>query len=341
MHNTRPRRARAGFTLIELLVVIVIIGMLATLAIPKLNQIRTNARKAEVRASLSDIQKALEAFGVDHNGQYPFRLRYYDEGTVNSAGFDQYDTDNFPPALHTEPSPPPVVFSLGLIGGVRTVHRDFTMNTGIDPNEANVGINEHKVIQPYGFDDTFYRRFNQYSDPLVALGYLTAYPENPFLRRPMGAISWGYGEVPTSPGVIDKTIPAERVLPTPGDFVYTFYYRVENGAILPPQGVNPSRKSYKAKSETMDDPDGGLYYIDTVDSYQLWAYGNLPLNGGTYECYPNNDRNKSNKGMREADRDWDNSNTRDMFEIGLCAYFKSTGGSGSQQLDTGGKKLEY
>lgn len=341
MQQLRRRHGRGGFTLIELLVVVVIIGILATLAIPRYNQIRTNAKKAEVRASLSNIQKAVEAFGTDNNGQYPFRLRYYDDGAINQPGFDAHDVDNFPPTMHTEPTPPPVVFALGLLGGVRVVNRDFSMNTAIDPNDKNVSYNEHKVIQPYGYDDDFYRRFNQYSDPLVALGYLTEYPQNPFLHRPMGAINWGYGEVPSNPGVIDKTIPAERVIPTPGDFVYTSYYRVEGNNVLPPRGVNPAKKSYKVKSEQMDDPDGGLYYIDTVDGYQLWAYGNLPLNAGHYECYPNNDRNLSNKGLREASRDWDNSGTRDMFEIGLCAYFKSTGGAGSQQLDTGGKKLEF
>jgi hypothetical protein len=259
---------------------------------------------------------------------------------MNQAGFDPYDTDNFPPTLHTEPVPTPYWFSLGLIGGVRTVDADFSMNTQPDFNDVNVGKNEHKIIQPAGFDDDFYRRFNQYSDPLRALGYLGEYPENPFLRRPMGAITWSYGNVPSTNNV-DRTIPYEGVLPTPGDFVYTFFYGVDGNAIRRPGGVSNGRKSYTSRSETMDDPAGGVYYCDMIDSYQMWSYGGLPINGTMFVAYPNNIDNLSTKGLRQAKKDFDGSGTRDMYEIGMCAYYKVTGSGGTQAMDTGGKKLEF
>jgi prepilin-type N-terminal cleavage/methylation domain-containing protein len=331
----------AGFTLIELLVVIVIIGILATLAIPRFSQLRVTARETQTAANLAEVQRALEAFGVDNNSLYPFRVRWYEDGNYDKPGFDPSNIAVYPPDLHSEPSAP--WFSLGLFGGVHTVNPDFTDNTVPTGGENNIGVDENKVIQPYGWTyGTFYRRFNQYSDPLVALGYLGAYPENPFLSRPMGAIMWGYGDPNFDgggPSTIDKSIPNPGVVPTPGDFVYTFFYGVENGAVELPSGISPARKSYQAKSSTVTDT--GLYYLDMIDSYQLWAYGALPINGATYVNYPNNAANLSTKGRQVADKDWDNSGQKDMFEIGLQGYYKRTGSGATQSRDSSGKQLEF
>jgi type II secretory pathway pseudopilin PulG len=321
--------------------VIVIIGILVTLAIPRYGALRAKARNTQVRSGLADIQKALENFQVDHNGQYPFRIRYYADAGL--AGFDPRETDVFVP-VHSEHIPPPVIFSLGLIGGVETV--DSSLN--VQPRKPGWQPSD------FGFDDQAFRRiFNQYSDPLVAMGYMSGYPTNPFLKRPMGAIPWGYGGVPTNPisgsggndtnpGQIDKTIPFEDLSPTPGDFVYTFFYRVEgqggNAQVVAPRGIVPCADSYELKG--VPAAPGSLYFVDTVDSYQLWAYGDMPLNGGTFTCYPNRGGVWQSKTRKEAFRDWDGSGTKDMYEIGLCAYFKSTG-SGTQSLDAGGKKLEF
>jgi prepilin-type N-terminal cleavage/methylation domain-containing protein len=339
VHN---RCQRAGFTLIELLVVIVIIGILAAMSIPMLNQARIKAKETQVAANLSDIQRALEAFGTDNNGLYPFRMWSYQ--TSSNTSFDPLNTN-----LPVTSSDAPSYFSLGLFGGVRVVNSDFSLNT--DQSHVNDTVQRHIVIQPYGWSDAEYRIFNQYSDPLRALGYLADYPENPFLKRPMGNVFWAYGDAhdaDASRNGLDRAVPNPDVYPTPGDFCYTFFYRIaaDGQSTEDPPGVAERKRSYVAKSET-NTLANRVYYLDMVDSYQLWAYGNLSLNGGWYQAYPNNSWGGARKaGNTDARKDWDNNGFKDMYEIGMVAYYKRSAnatGYGSQisgRNDTAGNRNE-
>ncbi len=315
----RPGK-RAGFTLIELLVVIVIIGILATMAIPMINQARVKAKETQVAANVSEIQKGLEAFATDNNGMYPFRLWCYQ--TNPNVAFDPLNTN-----LNVTSSDPPSWFSLGLFGGVRVVNRDFSLNTEPQAPGGMEGDAEHKVIQPFGWTDNEYQIFNQYSDPLRALGYLGDYPTNPFLHRPMGNIFWRYGDAADADATrsgLDRVVPDPDVYPTPGDFCYTFFYRISTDGTetVDPTGVAERKRSFQAKSETQT-LGNRVYYLDMVDSYQLWGYGNIPLNGGVYQAYPNNGRSGAAKGgNHNARQDWDNNGFKDMYEIGMVAYYK-------------------
>jgi prepilin-type N-terminal cleavage/methylation domain-containing protein len=60
-----------GFTLIELLVVILIIGILLALIIPNFVLFQERARRSSVKNNMHVVQTALEAYSVDHNGNYP------------------------------------------------------------------------------------------------------------------------------------------------------------------------------------------------------------------------------------------------------------------------------
>jgi general secretion pathway protein G len=64
----RPRR---GFTLIELLVVVVIIGILASVALPSFVGAQDKARNAPVAANINTVRMALEQYSTDNNGSYP------------------------------------------------------------------------------------------------------------------------------------------------------------------------------------------------------------------------------------------------------------------------------
>lgn len=65
--KTAMMRIRDGFTLIELLIVIVIIGMLASIAIPKFSSVKQKAYRTQGIADLSSLRAAEEAFFTDSN----------------------------------------------------------------------------------------------------------------------------------------------------------------------------------------------------------------------------------------------------------------------------------
>ena len=57
---------RKGFTLIELLIVVVIIGILATIAIPKFANTKNKAILASMKADLRNLVTAQEGFYFDN-----------------------------------------------------------------------------------------------------------------------------------------------------------------------------------------------------------------------------------------------------------------------------------
>lgn len=61
----RGKGNRAGFTLIELLIVVVIVGILATIAIPKFAATKDKSKLASVRSDLRNVMTAQEAYWAD------------------------------------------------------------------------------------------------------------------------------------------------------------------------------------------------------------------------------------------------------------------------------------
>ena len=59
--------SRKGFTIIELLIVVVIIGLLASIAIPKLGATKDKAKMASVRNDLRNTMTAQEAYFYDYS----------------------------------------------------------------------------------------------------------------------------------------------------------------------------------------------------------------------------------------------------------------------------------
>lgn len=65
---------RGGFTLIEVLLVVVIIGILAAVAVPRLGGRVQQSQISSARSSIAAIALAVDLYEVD-NGQYPQSLR--------------------------------------------------------------------------------------------------------------------------------------------------------------------------------------------------------------------------------------------------------------------------
>jgi prepilin-type N-terminal cleavage/methylation domain-containing protein len=63
-------KRRPGFTLIELLIVVVIIGILASIAIPKFANTKTKSYIASMKADLRNLASVQESYFADNNGNY-------------------------------------------------------------------------------------------------------------------------------------------------------------------------------------------------------------------------------------------------------------------------------
>jgi len=61
-------KTKKSFTLIELLVVMVILGVLITALIPKLNQVYSRARDMQRKADIKQIASAISVYKVDKGG---------------------------------------------------------------------------------------------------------------------------------------------------------------------------------------------------------------------------------------------------------------------------------
>jgi general secretion pathway protein G len=64
------RRARAGFTLLEMTLVLLLIGLLATLVVPRVLGRTAEARRVRAAADLQILAQALEGYRLDA-GVYP------------------------------------------------------------------------------------------------------------------------------------------------------------------------------------------------------------------------------------------------------------------------------
>ena len=72
--NKEIRRGDAGFTLIEILLVVVIIGILAAVAVPRLGGRVGQSQIAAARASIGAISTAIDLYETD-NGKFPDSLQ--------------------------------------------------------------------------------------------------------------------------------------------------------------------------------------------------------------------------------------------------------------------------
>lgn len=66
-----PKR---GFSLVELVIVVIIMGIIAAIAIPRLASSSGRASETALIANLAEMRKALEHYAIEHDEKYPGSL---------------------------------------------------------------------------------------------------------------------------------------------------------------------------------------------------------------------------------------------------------------------------
>jgi type IV pilus assembly protein PilA len=117
--------AQKGFTLIELMVVIIIIGILASVAIPQFLLQRKAAWDAETKSDLGSFQLAAASFSVDNKGVYGTAGNPMTTATLASAPY------NFTPS----PDDPLANWTLNVSSNkqsytITVINRNFSPTTG-------------------------------------------------------------------------------------------------------------------------------------------------------------------------------------------------------------------
>jgi general secretion pathway protein G len=82
---------RRGFTLIELMIVVVILGLLATIVMPKILNRPEQARRIKAMADIRNIQSALALFKTD-TGRFPTTSEGL-QALVTNPGIKGYNSD--------------------------------------------------------------------------------------------------------------------------------------------------------------------------------------------------------------------------------------------------------
>lgn len=108
IRRSYPMRKQRGFTLIELMVVVVILGLLATIMMPKILGKPEQARRVKAKADIRSIQSALAMFKTD-TGSFPTTSEGL-EVLVNDPGIRGYSTDGYLDALQTDPWGNPYIY---------------------------------------------------------------------------------------------------------------------------------------------------------------------------------------------------------------------------------------
>jgi len=92
---------RAAFTLIELMIVVVILGLLATVVMPRILNRPEQARRMKAKIDIRNIESALALFKTD-TGRFPTTSQGL-EALVSDPGIKGYNADAYLDKLPTDP----------------------------------------------------------------------------------------------------------------------------------------------------------------------------------------------------------------------------------------------
>ena len=67
----KQTKSHPGFTLLEILIVVAIIGLIASVVVAAVNNANKNKEEVHLIQTHQQVQKALELYSLDNNGEYP------------------------------------------------------------------------------------------------------------------------------------------------------------------------------------------------------------------------------------------------------------------------------
>jgi len=137
-----PRR---GFTLIELMIVVVILGLLATIIMPRILNRPEQARRVKAKIDIRNIESALALFKTD-TGRFPTTSEGL-EVLVSNPGIKGYNADAY---LDKTPSDPWGNKYIYVYPGVQS--RDYDLESfGKDGEDGGAGDNAD--VESWNLDD--------------------------------------------------------------------------------------------------------------------------------------------------------------------------------------------
>ena len=97
MKSPLSHRGAGAFTLVEMLTVIAIIGILAALLLPALEQAKARAKRIQCVGNLREIGLATHLFANDHGGKFPTQVSTKDGGSLEfvTAGYQIFSPQHF------------------------------------------------------------------------------------------------------------------------------------------------------------------------------------------------------------------------------------------------------
>lgn len=134
-NNTKRNMRPAGFTLIELMIVVVILGLLATIIMPKILDKPEKARRTKAATEIRSIEMALALFKTD-TGRFPTTSEGL-SALVNNPGINGYNSDAYLDKVPIDPWGKPYVY---LCPGVHSKDYDLESH-GPDGEDGGADAN--------------------------------------------------------------------------------------------------------------------------------------------------------------------------------------------------------